>query len=68
MCLDPVSADCSRGVGAGDLIDYERILSAKHPDTLGVRNNLANAYEVVRRTEDAERVRKPLSRGDLADA
>jgi hypothetical protein len=35
------------------LADQERVLGADHPDTLGTRNNLANAYRAAGRTDKA---------------
>ena len=38
------------------LADIERLLGAEHPDTVGTRNNLANAYQAAGRSADAERI------------
>ena len=46
------------------LADLERILGAEHPDTLGSRNNLANAYQAAGRTAEADRVRNRAGDGD----
>jgi Tetratricopeptide repeat len=36
------------------LADRERVLGPDHPDTLNTRNNLANAYRVAGRTDEAK--------------
>jgi len=45
------------------LADMERVLGADHPDTLSVRNSLANAYGAAGRTAEAI----PLFEQNLAD-
>ncbi len=40
-------------IGEQLLADQERLLGADHPDTLTARNNLATAYQTVRRTSEA---------------
>jgi hypothetical protein len=40
------------------LADFDRILGAEHPDTVGARKNLANALEAVGRGSEAERARE----------
>jgi Tetratricopeptide repeat len=50
-------------VGEPLLADQERVLGADHPDTLGLRNNLAAAYQAAGRAADAI----PLHERTLAD-
>ena len=46
------------------LADRERTLGAEHPDTLGSRTNLANAYQAAGRTADADRIRNRFGDGN----
>ena len=47
------SATRSILIGEPLLADEERVLGADHPDTLGTRNDLANAYQAAGRTAEA---------------
>jgi hypothetical protein len=47
------SAAQSIAIAQSLLVDEERVLGADHPDTLGTRNNLANAYQDAGRTAEA---------------
>ena len=42
----------------GALADCERVLGARHPDTLATRNNLAMAYRAAGRTGKPKRHRR----------
>ena len=43
----------SIGIAESLLADQERVLGSDHPETLGMRNNLANAYQDAGRTAEA---------------
>ena len=46
------------------MADLERTLGAEHPDTVGARSNLANAYAAAGRAADADAIRETTSAWD----